>query len=105
MQGAPGDHRGAVDPAAGHAGRNVSTLKQSHGPTLADGDRLGYAFPLPEASQTREFIVIVACNDGFRAQSHAWLTRVLRNRWAPSLSESTSPDQAPPSSSTNSRSR
>ena len=44
MQAATGHHRGTVDPAACHAGGNG----RSHGPTLADGEQRGYAFPQRE---------------------------------------------------------
>ena len=97
MQAATGHHRGTVDPAACHAGGNG----RSHGPTLADGEQRGYAFPQREALQTRDFMVIVACDDGFRAQSLAWLTRALRTASGPSRSASTSLDPARRSSLTN----
>jgi AcrR family transcriptional regulator len=67
VQGATGDHRGTVDPAARHAGGKGP----SHGPTLADREQRGHAFPQRETLQTRDFIAMVACHDGFRAQSHA----------------------------------
>src|SRR4029079_9269785 len=83
MQAASGDHRGTVDPAACHAGGDGIGLNNSHGPTLADRNYRGYAFPQREVVQTKEFMVMVACHDGFRAQSHAWPTRVHRMAWRP----------------------
>ena len=48
-------------------------------------------------------MVMVACDDGFRAQSRAWLTRAHRTASAPSRSASTSRGQVRRSSSTNCR--
>ena len=49
-------------------------------PTLADRGpsalRIRYAFPQSRRPSARDFIGLVACNDGFRAQSCAWPTRL-----------------------------
>jgi hypothetical protein len=93
-----------VPPLAGESGA-TGELHGSHGPTLTDRERRGYAFLQREALQTRDFMATVACDDGFRAQSQAWLTRAHRTEWRPSRSASTIRGRARRSSLMNCRSR